>query len=55
MIKDHTKGQDHRPIKVCGRKARNAQKGVAKVQVIPLHCVAWEDQEEVIADLIKTD
>jgi rare lipoprotein A len=31
------------------------KKGVAKVQVMPLHCVAKDDQEEVIADLIKTD
>jgi len=31
------------------------KKGVAKVQVMPLHCVAKDDQEEIIADLIKTD
>jgi rare lipoprotein A len=31
------------------------KKGVTKVQVMPLRCVAKDDQEDIIADLIKTD
>ncbi|MCI4458794.1 MAG: septal ring lytic transglycosylase RlpA family protein [Thermocrinis sp.] len=41
--------------KSAAEKLEMLKKGVAKVQVIPLHCVAKDDQEEVIADLIRTD
>jgi rare lipoprotein A len=41
--------------KSAAEKLGMLKKGVAKVQVMPLHCVAKEDQEEIIADLIKTD
>jgi rare lipoprotein A len=51
----HKKGRIIDLSKSAAEKLGMLKKGVAKVQVMPLHCVAKEDQEEVIADLIKTD
>ncbi|WP_448584188.1 septal ring lytic transglycosylase RlpA family protein [Thermocrinis sp.] len=36
-------------------KLEMLKKGVVKVQILPLGCVAKEDPEEIIADIIKTD
>ncbi len=41
--------------KSAAEKLGMLKKGVVKVQVIPLHCVAEGNQEDTIADLIKTD
>jgi rare lipoprotein A len=51
----HKKGRIIDLSRSAAEKLGMLKKGVAKVQVIPLHCVAKDDQEEVIADLIKTD
>ncbi len=51
----HKKGRIIDLSKSAAEKLGMLKKGVAKVQVMPLYCVAKEDQEEVIADLIKTD
>jgi len=41
--------------KSAAEKLGMLKKGIAKVQVIPLHCVAEEEAEEMLADIIKTD
>lgn len=51
----HKKGRIIDLSKSAAGKLGILKKGVAKVQVMPLHCMAKDDQEEVIADLIKTD
>lgn len=51
----HKKGRIIDLSRSAAEKLGMLKKGVVKVQVMPLHCVAKDDQEEVIADLIKTD
>ena len=41
--------------KSAAEKLGMLKKGIAKVQVIPLYCVAEEEAEEILADIIKTD
>jgi rare lipoprotein A len=54
-IGPHKKGRIIDLSKSAAEKLGMLKKGVVKVQVMPLQCVAKDDQEEVIADLIKTD
>jgi len=51
----HKKGRIIDLSKSAAEKLGMLKRGVVKVQVMPLHCVAKDDQEEIIADLIKTD